>query len=291
MDNGEIVWDEEKDLTNEKGEIIRIDKTGSYSLSLLNWLGTDKAADTLAQRGIDTTDMSEKEMAYALFESSGVKWNSDAYSKTTGSSTGAYVTSGQDSNIEELENRLRFQLDDNEAFHLGKISQESPDIAYYVGDSENPINAMAQTGCYYMSTLGAVQTQAGKLLTSEQINKITETALKKGWLKADQDSIYPTGAASRTTISLLAFAELDQFGYLDFNPKSYNVDGSIIVGQTTNENRHAREGNSIMNTEIYDPYEGITYLSGQDIISDLSDFYDYVDYQQYYWQQYEEYYF
>ena len=63
-------------------------------------------------------------------------------------------------NMSGLDERLRFQLSENDAFNLGKISQESPEIAYYVeNDKGEQINAMAATGCYYMSTLGGVQTQ------------------------------------------------------------------------------------------------------------------------------------
>ena len=295
MDDGSIVWDKKKDLTNERGEAIRKDKTGSYSLSLLTWMGKDNAVSFLNEKGIDASNMNDSEIASQLMSVSGAEWDSTAYSETTGKNTGAYVpqvlSEGLSLNMPSLEDRLRFQLSDDYAFNLGKITQESPDIAYWVKDSEGKkTNAMAATGCYYMSTLGGVQTQAGQLLNSDQINRITEMSLEKGWLKTDEDSIYPTGAAARTQISRLAFAELGQFGYLDFNPEYYDVDGSLIVGQTINGNNHAREGNSFMDMEIYDPYEGINYQTGKEIVLDYSDSYDYVDYEEYYWKQYEDYY-
>ena len=56
-------------------------------------------------------------------------------------------------------------------------------------------------------------------------------------------------------------------------------------------NYHAREGNSGMIQEIFDPYENILYKSGQDIVPKESQYYEYYDYQKYYWKQYEEYYF
>jgi hypothetical protein len=77
---------------------------------------------------------------------------------------------------------------------------------------------------------------------------------------------------------------------LDFSNNPNNADGSLIVGETVHGNNHAREGNNYMNSEIFDPYEGISYQSGQDIVSQKSKYYEYVDYQKYYWQQYEEYY-
>nr|MDA3823499.1 hypothetical protein [Bacteroidales bacterium] len=295
MDDGSIEWDGKKDLTNESGETVRVDKTGSYSKSLMNWLGKENAIDFLLKKGIDTSDMSDSEIASQLMTSSGTEWNSEAYSQTTGINSGAYVPvmlpGGQSANMSGLEDRLRFQLSENDAFHRGKISQESPDIAYYVGDSENPMNAMAETGCYYMSTLGAAQTQAGKLLDSDQINRITETALDKGWLKTDENSIFPTGDEAKTNISQLAFAELGQFGFLDFEATLQDADGSLIVGQTTFGNNHAREGNNLLNLEIFDPYEGISYQSGQNTVTSKSKYYEYVDYQKYYWQQFEEFYF
>jgi hypothetical protein len=295
MDNGEVAWDGKKDLTNEAGETVRVDKTGSYSKSLLNWLGKENAISQLMSRGIDAREMSESEIAQQLMKTSGVEWDSSAYSDTTGKNTGAYVPTalpgGQSANMTGLDDRLRFQLSENDAFNLGKISQESPEIAYYVeNDKGEQINAMAITGCYYMSTLGGVQTQSGQLLTAEQINTITEASLENGWLKADGNSIYPTGDNARRNISQLAFSELGEFGYLDFSNNPNNADGSLIVGETVHGNNHAREGNNYMNSEIFDPYEGISYQSGQDIVSQKSKYYEYVDYQKYYWQQYEEYY-
>ena len=139
--------------------------------------------------------------------------------------------------------------------------------------------------------LGRSTNTAGQLLTSEQINSITETSLKNGWLKADGDSIYPTGDNARRSISQLAFSELGEFGYLDFSNNPNNADGSLIVGETVHGNNHAREGNNYMNSEIFDPYEGISYQADQDIVSQKSKYYEYVDYQKYYWQQFEEYYF
>ena len=240
--------------------------------------------------------MSDSEIAYALMKSSGAEWNETAYSEATGDNTGAYVPrsvpGGQGANSSGLEDRLQFQLSDYEAFHRAKISQESPDIAVWVqDDSGRWVNGMAATGCYYMSTLGAVQTQAGKLLTTEQINRITERALEEGWLKTNEDSIYPTGDRSKTKISQLAFAELGQFGYLDFTNDPVTADGSLLVGRTVNENLHAREGDRSLSNELYDPYEGISFQSGLSYISDDSKYYEYVDYQTYYWKQYEEYYF
>jgi hypothetical protein len=217
MDNGEVAWDGKKDLTNEAGETVRVDKTGSYSKSLLNWLGKENAISQLMSRGIDAREMSESEIAQQLMKTSGVEWDSSAYSDTTGKNTGAYVPTalpgGQSANMTGLDDRLRFQLSENDAFNLGKISQESPEIAYYVeNDKGEQINAMAITGCYYMSTLGGVQTQSGQLLTAEQINTITEASLENGWLKADGNSIYPTGDNARRNISQLAFSELGEFG-------------------------------------------------------------------------------
>ena len=295
-DDGQIIWDGKKDLINENGEIIRIDKTGSFSLSLLNWFGKDNSAALLEQRGYDTENMSDSEIAYALMKSSGAEWNDTAYSEATGINSGAYVPrtvpGGQGANMSTLEDRLRFQLSEYEAFHSSKISQESPDIAVWVQNEDGDwINGMASTGCYYMSTLGAVQTQAGKLLTTEQINRITEQALEEGWLDVDEEGIFPTGDDSKTLISQLAFRELGEFGYLKFNSNSENADGSIIVGKTINNNYHAREGNWSMDKDIFDPYENISYQYGQDVILKKSENYEYYDYQKYYWKQFEEYYF
>ena len=67
MDSGEVVWDGKKDLTNEAGETVRVDKTGSYSKSLLNWLGKKQSVALLKQRGIDTSNMSDAEIASSLW--------------------------------------------------------------------------------------------------------------------------------------------------------------------------------------------------------------------------------
>ena len=201
-DEGTIVWDGQKNLVNEEGDVIRIDKTGSYSLSLMNWFGRENSLALLRQRGYDPDSMADNEIAYALMKSSGAVWDGTAHSDTTGQNSGAYVPrtvpGGQSANSSTLEDRLHFQLAQDEAFHRAKISQESPDIAVWVQDEEGEwINGMAATGCYYMATLGAVQTQAGKLLSTEQINRITERALEEGWLETDEEGVFPTGGKAK----------------------------------------------------------------------------------------------
>ena len=183
--DGSLIGDGEKNLLNERGEVIRLDKTGSYSLSLFNWLGKDNVSEILNSHGIDSSNMSDSDMAEALFDLKGATWDSSAVSPATGNKTGAW-TDGQGNT--DLSSILNFQLPQNYAFHLGKISQESPDIGYWVGENQQ-VNAMKATGCYYISTLGAVQTQAGKLLTAEDINSITLYALGKEWLAVDDVSI------------------------------------------------------------------------------------------------------
>ena len=261
MDSGEVVWDGKKDLTNEAGETVRVDKTGSYSKSLLNWLGKKQSVALLKQRGIDTSNMSDAEIASQLMESSGVEWNSTAFSETTGKNTGAYVPTafpgGQSVNMSGLDERLRFQLSENDAFNLGRFPKRA--LKLHIMSRMIKVNRLMpwlQPGAIICLPLGGVQTQAGQLLTSEQINSITETSLKNGWLKADGDSIYPTGDNARRSISQLAFSELGEFGYLDFSNNPNNADGSLIVGETVHGNNHAREGNNYMNSEIFDPYEG-----------------------------------
>ncbi|MDC7124051.1 MAG: hypothetical protein PQJ46_00690, partial [Spirochaetales bacterium] len=294
---GKIEWDGEKDLRNEAGEIIRVDKTGSYSQSLLNWFGKENAIELLQERGINTEGMDKTEIAAQLMNSSGVKWDKNAINSATGK-IGSYVPIIQDyqigSSLIGMHDLLSFQLSEDEAFHLGKISQESPDIAYWVDGPTGSVNVMASTSCFFMSTLGGVQTQAGEHFSSAQINSIRESALARDLLSIMYDeegvpSIYTMGKDARRSISQLAFAELGQFGYLKFNNKSTGFDdGSLMVGNTVNGNNHAREGNGIMQ-EIYDPYEGINYISGGYLDSTKSQYYNHVDYQEYYWDMYGAY--
>ena len=254
LDDGTLVWDGKRDLVNEHGEIIRLDKTKSYSKSLLNWLGNEAAIAFLTKQGIDTTGMSRDKIAESLFTSLGIQWDNNAVSPLTGKATGAWVDLN---NNTDLSSFMRFKLPEKYAFHLGKISQESPDIAYWVGSDEKKVNAMKATGCYYMSTLGAVQTQADKLLSAEDINYITAIALKNNWLQTNDVSIWPNGAEARESISKLAFMRLGKIGYgLKFvNPRK--VVGKINVGQTIWGNNHATEWN--LNQLLFDPYQGIRY--------------------------------
>ena len=288
MNDGKIVWDGEKDLRNEAGEVVRIDKTGSFSKSLLNWLGKNNAIKLLSNRGVYSEGLSESEVAYKLMESSGVEWVDDAYSYTTGTNTGAYMpcmgldTAQVDADV--MKELLSFQLSESEAFHIGKISQESPDIAYYSGTAENSINVMAATGCYYLATLGAVQTQAGELLSADQINKITQLSLVNGWLANDDYSIWSTGAAARENISRIAFAELGIPAVLDFTEPSM-IDGLLGVGKTVNGNNHASEYGS-NREQLFDPYQGINYNSENIFILYPYEFVN--EYSNYYWRKYEE---
>jgi hypothetical protein len=290
LDN-KIVWDNSRDLNveyvdPETGEVkveekVRVDKTGSYSKSLENYLGRGKTVAFLESHGIKAEGMSDSEIAYALMTSSGAEWNQEKgiYEPIT-------IPGGQGYNTSSLSDRLTFEVDEGQAFHMRKISQETPSIGYWVGEGDDRVNVMATTGCYYLSTLGAVQTQAGEHLTAEQINKITEISLENDWLETDENSIYPKGNLSRTEISRLAFEELGIPARLDFvHPQE--IDGLINVGETVNGNNHATEWGS--EGQLFDPYEGIKY--NIPTIERLKREYEYIDeYQEYYWREYEQYY-
>jgi len=242
---GSIVWDGKRDLTNEEGDLLQKDKTGSFSQSLMKYLGREETVKLLESQGYDTQGKSDTQLAYALMTTSGSNWNE---SNREYELIPTYGYQGS-----TLESRLSFDVTKEEAVNLGKIPQYSPAIAY--NDSEG-VNIMEKYGCFLGSILGAVQTTAGSNLTSEQILAITGKSFDLGYLSGNMH----TGAnMDKEAISALAFRELGVFKRVEFD--QFGSDGSLVIGATGTDTWHAREGDSTGDVR-FDPYPWVTYLPG-----------------------------
>ncbi len=256
--SGSVVWDGKRDLTNEAGDLLQADATGSFSRSLMNILGADYTEMFLREGGTDLSGMDEDELAYALMTGSGVMWDEEAKEYTI---IPMVSMTGRD-----LESLLSFDIDRETAVDLGKISQRSPSIALFADQNGVSENVIRKSGCYYLSTLAAVQTAAGANLSARQIRRLTEIGLREGFLDIDGDGIGTKGEFGREGLSRYAFAELGMMGELDFNDGGR--DGAIIVGKTINGNKHAREGD-VYGNELYDPYSYTGYLPGSETLEML----------------------
>jgi len=256
--SGSVVWDGKRDLTNEAGDLLHADSTGSFSRSLMNILGADYTEVFLRERGLDLSGMDEDELAYALMTGSGVMWDEEAKEYTL---IPMVSMTGRD-----LESLLSFDIDGETAVDLGKISQRSPSIALFADQNGVSENVIRKSGCYYLSTLAAVQTAAGANLSARQIRRLTEIGLREGFLAIDATGIGTSGEFGREGLSRYAFAELGMMGELDFSDSGR--DGAIIVGRTINGNNHAREGD-VYGNELYDPYSYTSYLPGSETLQML----------------------
>jgi hypothetical protein len=247
LDNGSIVWDGNRDLRAQGGHLLREDRTQSLSKSLYTYLGAEGAEKVLRGMGISTKGKSVEELAYSLMTGSGAFWDEKQGKYRMMTVAGYKDAPGDGSTLSDV---LRFSVDQEKALALGKVPQYSPDISWINQEGEN---IMKRYGCFFMSVLGAVQSQVGENLLPEEIAAVAEESFNRGYLKDDMFTVDKRG------ISRLAFEQLGEFKEIHFTPDG--EDGTLLIGATGRETVHAREGNS-RGEEIFDPYPWVNYLKG-----------------------------